>query len=75
MPKLNIREIVIVAALFMPFGLLLIYLIVFRPFYYKYWLILCALILTVIQYFAGRFAYRYDYDARYLAEYIRKQNE
>lgn len=75
MPKLNIREIVIVAALFMPFGLLFIYLIVFRPFYYKYWLILCALILTVIQYFAGRFAYRYDYDARYLAEYIRKQNE
>lgn len=75
MKKLNIREIIIISFLFFPFGLLFIYLIAFRPFYYKYWLILCALILTVIQYLTGRFAYRYNYDARYLAEYIRNQTE
>ena len=75
MPNLNIREIVIISCLFMPTGLLMIYLIAYRPFYYKYWLILCSVLLTVIQYLTGRFAYRYNCDARFLAEYIRKQND
>jgi hypothetical protein len=72
MPRLNIREIVIITWLFLPFIMLTIYLIAYRPYYYKYWLILCALMLTVIQYLTGRFAYRYNYDARFLADYIRK---
>ena len=72
-PKLNIREIVIISWLFLPFGMLTFYFIAFRPIYYKYWLILCMLMLTVIQYLTGRFAYRYNYDARYLANYIRNQ--
>ena len=75
MPHLNIREVVIISCLFLPFGMLTIYLIAFRPHYYKYWLILCAVILTVIQYLTGRFAYRYNYDARYLADYIRNQTQ
>jgi hypothetical protein len=75
MPRLNIREIVIITWLFLPFIMLTIYLIAYRPFYYKYWLILCALMLTVIQYLTGRFAYRYNYDARFLADYIRNQTE
>ncbi len=75
MPRLNIREIVIITWLFLPFIMLTIYLIAYRPYYYKYWLILCALMLTVIQYLTGRFAYRYNYDARFLADYIRNQPE
>ena len=31
--------------------------------------------LSVIQYLTGRFAYRYNYDARFLADYIRNQTE
>ncbi len=72
MPRLNIREIVIITWLFLPFIMLTIYLIAYRPYYYKYWLILCALMLTVILYLTGRFAYRYNYDAHFLADYIRK---
>jgi hypothetical protein len=75
MPRLNIREIVIITWLFLPFIMLTIYLIAYRPFYYKYWLILCALMLTVIQYMTGRFAYRYNYDARFLADYIRNKEQ
>ena len=75
MPRLNIREIVIITWLFLPFIMLTIYLIAYRPYYYKYWLILCALMLTVIQYLTGRFAYRYNYDAHFLADYIRNQTE
>lgn len=75
MPKLSIREIVIVAWLFMVFLMLTIFFIAYRPPYYKYWLILCALLLAVIQYLTGRFAYRYDHDARFLAKYIRNQTE
>ncbi len=74
-PCLDIRGILVLSCLFMPFGLLTIYLIAFRPHYYKYWLILSAVILTVIQYLTGRFAYHYNYDARFLAEYIRNQNQ
>lgn len=72
-PKLNAREIVIVTWVFLPFIMLTIFLIAYRPYYYKYWLILCAILLTVIQYLTGRFAYRYDYDARFLADYIRNK--
>lgn len=74
-PRLNIREIIITSWLFLPLGMLIIYLIAFRPYYYKYWLILASFILTVIQYLTGRFAYRYNYDARFLADYIRNKEQ
>lgn len=73
MPKLHVREIVIVTWAFLPFIMLTIFLIVFRPYLYKYWLIFCALLLSLIQYLTGHFAYRYDHDARFLAEYIRNK--
>lgn len=75
MPKLSIREIVIINWLYLPFLMLTIFFIAYRPMYYKYWLILCALLLTAIEYLTGRFAYRYDHDARFLAKYIRNQTE
>lgn len=74
-PHIDIREFLILTCLFIPFGLFAIYLIAIRPYYYKYWIIGCALILTSIQYLTGRFAYRYDYDARFLANHIRNQNK
>lgn len=73
MPHLNIREIVIISWLYLPFGMLTIYLIAFRPYYYKYWLILSSLMLTVIQHLTGRFAFRYNLDARFLANYVRNK--
>ena len=75
LPNLSIREIIVVASLFLPFGLLTIYFIAFRPLYYKYGLIACAVILTVFVYLTGRFAYRYSYDARFLADYTRQKIE
>lgn len=74
MPNLNIRDIVVVTWMFLPFIMLTIFFIAFRPFYYKYWIIACAVLLTVIQYLTGRFAYRYDIDARALAEYVKNKN-
>lgn len=75
MPKLNIREIVLVTWLFLPVLVITAFLIGYRPFYYKYWLIICAVLLIVIFYLTGHFAYRYDYDARFLADYIRNQDK
>ncbi len=72
LPHLDIREIVIISWIFLPFGMLTIYLIAFRPYYYKYWLILSSILLSVIQYLSGRFAYRYTLDARFLAKFIKE---
>lgn len=73
-PKLSAREMVVVTWMFLPFIMITIFLITYRPYLYKYWLILCAILLTVIQYLTGRFAYRYDYDARFLANYVKNLN-
>lgn len=52
-----------------------IFAVVFRPHYYKYWLILISLLLAVLQHLSGLFCYRMDYDARYLADFVRKEVE
>lgn len=49
-------------------GFAQVLLITYRPYYYKYWLIACAVLVTVIQFFFGRQVYRMRYDARYLAK-------
>lgn len=73
MPNLKVRDIVVVTWVFLPFIMLTIFFIAYRPYYYKYWLIACALLLTVIQYLTGRFAFRYNLDARALADHIRNK--
>jgi len=70
-PFIDSREISIFTWIFLPLGVLVVLLIDLRPFYYKYWLIGCMVILSVLQFFMGRFVYRLNYDARFLADYIR----
>lgn len=73
-PPIDSRQLVVLAWIFIPIGLLSIFLIDFRPHYFKYWLIGSAVLMTVIQFMVGRFVYRLDHDARQLAEYIRIKN-
>ena len=72
--KVDTRALDVLTWLFLPLGMAVVFLIDFRPLYYKYWLIGCSVLLTVIQFLTGRFVYRLDYDARFLAEYIRNKN-
>ena len=72
--KVNIRDINVLTWCFLPLGVIVVLLIDLRPLYYKYWLIACSVLLTVIQFLTGRFVFRLDYDARFLAEYVRNPN-
>lgn len=71
--NIDCRPLAVMAWLFLPVGVLSVYAVDFRPHYYKYWLIVFSLLLTVLQFFIGRFVYRQDYDAAYLARYIRER--
>lgn len=73
-PFSNSRGFIVLAWMFLPLAALVFFAIDFRPHYYKYWLIVCSLLLTVLQYITGRFVYRMKYDARKLAEHIRNKN-
>lgn len=72
-PFFNSRGFGLLAWMFLPLAAITIVAIDFRPLYYKYWLIVCALLLTVLQYVTGHFAFRMNFDARMLADYIRKK--
>lgn len=76
-PFIDSRTLSIFTWCFVALGIVIVCLVDFRPYLVKYWLILCAVLLSVLQFLMGRFVYRLDYDARYLAEYIRtkKQNK
>ncbi len=73
-PFVDSRTLMVFTALFIPLGLIIVGLIDFRPPMVKYWLIVCAVLLSVLQFLMGLFVYRLDYDARYLAEYVRTKN-
>ena len=74
LPPVNNRELSVLTWIFVPLGVIVVLMIDLRPHYYKYWLIMCSVLLTVVQYLIGRFVWRLDYDARYLAKYIRIKN-
>ena len=74
LPYIDTRQLLVFTWIFLPLGALSIIIIIFRPLYYKYWLILCASLLTVLQFMVGLFTYRLNHDARLLAEYIRNKN-
>lgn len=73
-PFFNSRGGNILAWVFLPLAGLFFIAIDFRPHYYKYWLIVCSLLLTVLQFIMGHFTFRMNYDARKLADYIRNKN-
>ena len=73
LPFINNRVLSLFSWLLLPLGVLVVLMIDLRPHNYKYWLIGCSVLLTILQFYIGRFAWRLDYDARYLAEYVRKK--
>lgn len=75
LPYVDSRQMLFFTWIFIPLGALTIYIIIFRPLYYKYWLILCASLLSVLQFMMGLFAFRLNHDARSLAEYIRNKQQ
>lgn len=75
LPYFNVRENNVIVWIFIPLAGLIYYASYFRPPYYKYWLIVGSVLLAAVQFISGLLAYRMKYDARYLAEYIRKKNQ
>lgn len=69
------RILVVLSWLFLPLAVLSFWAVIMRPYYYKYWLIALSMMLTVVQFFVGQFVYRVDYDAAYLAEYVRARSD
>ena len=74
LPFIDSRHLILLSWLFLPMAAIVVLLVDLRPFYYKYWLIACSLILAVILFLLGRFIYRLDSDARALADFIRKKS-
>ena len=74
LPYFNVRVYNIIVWVFIPLAALIFFASYFRPPYYKYWLIVGSILLAAVQFLSGLLAYRMKYDARYLAEYIRKKN-
>jgi len=60
---------------FLPLALFTVILVDNQPFWMKYWLVATSLILTVVQWFMGRFVYSLDYDSRYLSNLIKIKKE
>lgn len=69
-PKLHTTEVNVLTWIFLPLSLAVVLIIAMRPYMYKYYLIVLAVIIAVLQFFIGRVSYRLDYDAHYLARYI-----
>ena len=74
-PRIKNRPLGIAAWVFFLAAILAIIAVAFRPFYYKYWLIPLAVIVTVVQYLVGRYIYSLNYDARYLANLVKEKQK
>lgn len=72
---IDCRVLIVFAWLFLPLGALTFWAVDFRPYYYKYWLIVLSVAMTAMQWFFGRFVYRLDHDAQFLADYIRDHHK
>lgn len=72
-PPIDIKPLIVLTWCFPVIASVIVYAIDMYPPYYKYWIIVCCVLLTVLQFVFGRFVYRCDHDARSLADYIRAQ--
>ena len=72
-PHLRLNAIKWLSYIFLPVAVAVVAVVLMRPHYYKYYLILLSLVLTAMQWMMGQSVYRLDYDARSLAQYIRKE--
>lgn len=68
LPKVNSSGLVVATLLYFVVGSIQVLLVEFRFQNYKYWLIACAILLTVIQFFVGRQVYKMKYDSRFFAK-------
>lgn len=68
------RYLVIFCWIYLPLAAGIIYCIYTRPPYYKYWMIALSVLNAVSLWVIGQLNYRLDYDAKYLADYIREKN-
>lgn len=74
-PRLGYRQLLVYTLIFLLLAVLTVFLIDFRPPFYKYALILTALLITILQFIIGRYVYHLDYDARYVANYVKQKSE
>lgn len=72
-PRISTWQLIVYTLVFIVLAFITVYLIDYRPYFYKYWLIGIAILVTIMQYVMGRYIYHLDYDARYLVELIKKQ--
>ena len=70
--KNNSRPLRLLSWAFLPMAVLVVLTVDYRPYYYKYILIVLSVFLSVIQFYIGRYTYTLDYDARYLADLVRR---
>lgn len=73
-PKLHSRILVAISWLFFPVVALVVSAVLFRPLFAKYVLLVAFALLAILLHFTGRYIYRLDYDARYLAQFIKNKN-
>ena len=73
-PKISSRQLNTYTLAFLIVGAITVMLIDLRPYYYKYGMIVCAVLITVLQFIIGRYIYRLDYDARYVANLVKEKN-
>lgn len=71
-PKLKSRILSVLTWVFLPLALAALIAVYYHPPFYKYIIISLAILATVLQLFIGRYAYSLDYDARYLAQFVKK---
>lgn len=74
-PKIGHRQLLTYTCIFLVLAVVTVLLIDLRPYYYKYWLILTAILMTGMQFVIGRYIFHLDYDARYVAWYVKQKNE
>lgn len=72
-PKVNNRQLVVYNTAFLILGVVSVSLIDFRPHNYKYGMIVCAVLISVLQFIIGHYIFHLDYDARYVAKLVREK--
>ena len=61
--------------LFLPLGALTVVIVENRPAFIEYYLVVLAVVITVVQLLYGSYVFNLDHDARYLAELVRNNTE
>ena len=74
-PQIGHRQLLVYTCIFLVFAVATVLVIDLRPYYYKYWLIVISILMTMMQFVIGRYIFRLNYDARYVAAYVKQKTE